>query len=264
MESGAVEDSQQAPRVAMGSRAAPAQGVADELDGAVRTDAKEHANARPGAPRPSVGVEHGRTVMRVGGVIQSVLVDERYTADVWDALMPRRRPARALILGLGGGTIAALMLRRWGALSIVGVERDPAVVALARREFGLAQVEQSGALRIVTGDAFAFVRAAARANADRQRAHVGVVADAGARRHGELFDAICVDMYTAGKMAHGVLAPAFLRDVARLLAPDGEMTINLWRSAYLDDQLRRIRRELHIQELALVDDNVVAHCVTLS
>ena len=263
MESGAVDDSQQAPRVAMDSRAAPAQRLATGRDGGVRSSARERAKDVLETPRPSVGIEDGRTVLRVGGVIQSVLVDERYTADVWDAQAPRRRPAHALILGLGGGTIAALMLRRWGTVSIVGVERDPAVVALARCEFGLASFEQSGQLRIVTDDAFAYVRETARANTVRQRANTGAAADAGEYQPGERFDAICVDMYTAGKMAHGALAPAFLRDVARLLAPDGEMTINLWRSAYLDDQLRRIRRELHIQELALVDDNVIAHCVAL-
>ena len=189
-------------------------------------------------------MEGGRLVMRVGGVIQSVRVDAGYTADVWDALLPRRRPAHALILGLGGGTIAALMLRRWEHAVIVGVEHDPAVVALARREFGLAPFEQSGALRIVTGDAFSFVRAAA-ACSDGTRSQ---------------FDAICVDMYTAGRLAHGALAPRFLRDLTLLLTAEGEITINLWRSPYLEDQLRRLRRELTLRELTLVDENVVARC----
>lgn len=271
MESGAVDDSQQAPRVVMGSRAAPAQRLGAAKDGGARTDVRTDAptdgngrgNARSGALRPCVGVEGGRTVMRVGGVIQSVLVDEEYIADVWDALLPRRRPARALILGLGGGTIAALMLRRWGDVFIVGVERDPQVVALARGAFGLAQFEQADQMRIVTSDAFAFVREAVRAHAARKRISDSAGDERRSPTDDQRFDAICVDMYTGGKMAHGALAPAFLRDLARLLAPDGELTINLWRSAYLNDQLRRIRRELHIHELVMVDDNVIAHCVAL-
>jgi len=258
MESGAVEDSHQAPRVADGTRAAPGQRLAAGMGAAGRTHTKERANG----PHARVAIEDGRTVMRVGGVIQSVAVDERYQPDIWDALLPLRPPRRALILGLGGGTLATLMLRRWEQVAIVGVERDPTVVALARREFGLAQWEQSGHLRIVTDDAFAFVSAASQVRDGRKRARPanGREEDTLAAMR-EPFDAICLDMYTGGKMAHGALAPAFLRALARLLAPDGEITINLWRSPYLDDQLRRIRRELRIHELAMVDDNVVVHCL---
>lgn len=64
--------------------------------------------------RPLVKIEAERKVLRVGGVIQSVAVDASYTSDVWDALLPATRPANALILGLGGGTVATLMTRRWG------------------------------------------------------------------------------------------------------------------------------------------------------
>ncbi len=218
-------------------------------------------------------------VMRVGGVIQSVKVDERYTPDVWDAMLPRRRPVNALILGLGGGTIATLMTRRWGALPIVGVERDPQVVTLARREFGLNALPN---LHIVTDDAFAFVRRSARflrSSRARQAAHRRRQDDSGECDAGdkstpqsmihkastdvyilcEPCDVVCVDLYTAGKMAHGVLSGAFLSDVASLLAPDGEILLNLWQSSYLEDHLRRIRKALTIGELVLVDDNVIVH-----
>jgi spermidine synthase len=183
---------------------------------------------------PIVVVEHGRTVLRVGGVIQSVGVDDTYQADIWDAMLPRRQPANALILGLGGGTIATLLTQRYGPLPITGVERDPAVVWLARHDFGLESLEH---LHVVTDDAFNFARTCR-----------------------ETFDAICVDLYIAGKMAHGVLGGSFLRDVARLLTSEGEATINLWRSPYLDDQVRRIGRELLVRDVVPVDDNVVVHC----
>ena len=183
--------------------------------------------------RPVARVEDGRKVLRVGGVIQSVEVDERYTADVWDAMLPRRRPASALILGLGGGSIAKLMTRRWGRLPITGIERDPAVVALARREFGLDQFDH---LTVVTADAFVWTRMCE-----------------------QTFDAICVDLYVAGKLAHGALGAGFLRDVRRLLTPGGEVTFNLWRSAYLDDQTRRIAAHFRIEALDQADGNMVVH-----
>ncbi|HLY32336.1 MAG TPA: hypothetical protein VKQ36_15010 [Ktedonobacterales bacterium] len=234
--------------------------------------------AKQSAHIPSVEIEDGHMVMRVGGVIQSVKVDERYIPDVWDAMLPRRRPASALILGLGGGTIATLLTQRWGAFPTVGVERDPAVVALARHAFGLDALPH---LRIVTDDAFNFVRRATHSLHLAQHAHHGhqrITPKCDAQDKNtpqnlvreddsdvyslcEAYDAICVDLYTAGKMAHGVLSGAFLRELAMLLAPGGEIILNLWRSAYLEDHLRRIRKALIISELMMVDDNVVVHCV---
>ena len=104
---------------------------------------------------PMVVIEQGRPVLRVGGVIQSVGVNETYQADIWDAMLPRERPANALILGLGGGTIASLLAQRFGALPITGVERDPAVVWLARHEFGLDALAH---LHIVVADAFDYAQ----------------------------------------------------------------------------------------------------------
>lgn len=184
--------------------------------------------------KPFVTIEAGRKVLRVGGVIQSVSVDESYHQDVWDAMIPRERPANALILGLGGGTIASLMTQRWGPIPIVGVERDPVVAWLAQREFGLAALPN---VHVVVADAFAY-----------------------AGRCEERFDAICIDLYVAGRLAHGVLGGAFLRDIERLLTPAGTATVNLWRSPYLADQLNRLRRHLEVRELADVDENVVASC----
>lgn len=184
--------------------------------------------------RPVVALESGRKVLRVGGVIQSIHVDEGYAPDIWDAMIPRRRPQNALILGLGGGTIATLLTRRWGPLPIIGVECDPAVVWLARHEFGLAELDN---VRVVVEDAFSYVR-----------------------RCDELFDTICVDLYTAGKMAHGIFANAFLQRINRLLAPGGTATFNLWRSPHLPDQLRRLRRALDVRDIAEAEDNLVVHC----
>jgi hypothetical protein len=61
-------------------------------------------------------------------------------------------------------------------------------------------------------------------------------------------------------MARGVLGGRFLRDVGHLLSPEGEATINLWRSPYLDDQLRRIGRELLVREVVEVEENLVVRC----
>src|SRR5690348_6207758 len=103
---------------------------------------------------PVVSVESGRTLLRVGGVIQSVAVDERYEPDVWDAMLPTRTPANALILGLGGGTIATLLTRRFGPVPTVGVERAPRIARLARESFGLDGLRN---VQVEIDDAFGFL-----------------------------------------------------------------------------------------------------------
>jgi len=65
------------------------------------------------------------------------------TGSVWDALvapllaLPPQCRRSVLILGLGGGSAARLARALAPAASIVGVELDAAVVAAARRHFGL-------------------------------------------------------------------------------------------------------------------------------
>ncbi len=68
------------------------------------------------------------------------------TASVWDALTAPllaraeiRRP-RVLILGLGGGSAARVVRAIAPGARIVGVERDPDVVRVARRAFGLDEI----------------------------------------------------------------------------------------------------------------------------
>ncbi|HEY7779116.1 MAG TPA: methyltransferase domain-containing protein [Ktedonobacterales bacterium] len=183
---------------------------------------------------PVVSVESGRTLLRVGGVIQSVAVDERYEPDVWDAMLPTRTPANALILGLGGGTIATLLTRRFGPVPTVGVERDPRIARLARESFGLDGLRN---VQVEIDDAFGFLG----------RCQVR-------------FDLVCVDLYVAGKMEHGVLAPAALRHIDRVLAPEGEAVFNIWSSRHLPDQMRRIQRVLAVEGISEVAGNVIVRC----
>ena len=183
---------------------------------------------------PVIKIEDGRKVLRVGGIIQSIAVDTTYTSDIWDALIPPQPVRNALILGLGGGTVATLMTRAYGPIPITGVELDPAVAWLARREFGLDALPN---VEVVVANAFTYV----------QQCH-------------DTYDAICLDLYTAGKMAHGVLAGNFLRDLVRILAPSGVVMVNLWRSPYLGDQLRHITRYLALHSVTEVDENIIARC----
>src|SRR5919198_5502492 len=81
-----------------------------------------------------IGEEAGRTALLVDGVVQSISPEDGLaTGGYWAEMLPANRPRHALILGLGGGTLARLLQARWGAdLNLVGVDDDPAVIETAR------------------------------------------------------------------------------------------------------------------------------------
>jgi len=181
-----------------------------------------------------VAEDEGRLALLVDGVVQSVAVDDSTASfDCWAAQVPDARPRRALILGLGGGTVAQLITRRFGPVPTVGVERDAEVVELARTRLGLDLPNVS----IVVADAFAYVAQCA----DR-------------------FDLICVDLYLGGQMERAALNKPFLRQLARLLSPIGTVVFNLFRERRTSQRLSRLQQFFRIVKTLEVGKNVVVHC----
>lgn len=201
-------------------------------------------------PVRAVRHDDGRLVLEVGGVVQSVYVPSGAGAGAelpgvanagaggyWEAMLPERCPRRALLLGLGGGTVARLLAGRCPGAALVGIERDEAVVATARAELGLDDV---AGLDVVVADAFVWVPEAA------------------AREPGA-YDYICLDLFDGGRLAQGALATPFLRQVAALLAPEGTAAVNLMVTARTADQLHRLRRVYDVRRTVRVRGNLVAH-----
>ena len=155
----------------------------------------------PTEGRTSDGEDDGRPVLLVDGTVQSVLADD--PSGYWSLMVPDVRPRRALLLGLGAGTIARLLHGRFGEVPIVGVDEDPDVVAFAHE-----LLRDVPSLEIVQGAAFAYV------------------AEAAAR--GERFDYVAVDLYRGDSMTHGVLGKPFLRGLRTLLEPRGLAVFNLF------------------------------------
>ncbi len=197
--------------------------------------------------------EGGGLALKVGGVTQSISVasadeaDDELHGGYWRQMLPERCPERALLLGLGGGAIATLLARRCPAARMVGVERDPEVLALARQFFGLDTLTH---LRIVEADAFAWV--AAQVGPEREPP-----SDA------ERFDYICVDLFEAGRLVAGTLATAFLRQIATLLTPGGVATFNLMVTGRTPEQLHRLRRVFTIEREIRLHGNLVVHLTPL-
>ncbi len=189
----------------------------------------------------------GRVALEVGGVVQSVGVPEEASAGTgatganaagyWAAMLPDACPRRALLLGLGGGTVARLLGRRCPNTEMVGIERDETVLAVARADFGLDDVPR---LRVVLADAFEWVPVAA-------------------EREPGAYDFICLDLFNAGRLVPGALATPFLRQVAALLTSGGTLAVNLMSTARVPDQIHRLERVYRQVRTVRVAGNVVSH-----
>lgn len=177
---------------------------------------------------------HGQRALEVDGVIFSVAVEEgKPTVGYWTHMLPAGRPRSALVLGLGGGTLAHLLSRQFAELKIVGVDVDPEVVAFGRKHFGLELAN----LQVEIADAFAYVyRCAAR------------------------FDYIAVDLFVGRALHRGILAKPFLRRLGALLHPGGEIVINLLRGPRNPQHLDRIRQALAVDRIERLPSNVILRC----
>jgi len=114
------------------------------------------------------------------------------------------RPGRALVLGLGGGSVVRMLLAALPDLVIDAVELDPAMAAVARRHFGL---RPSSRLRLTLGDATDFARE-----------RVG---------EGE-YGLVLVDPYLGDRFATGLTADSTLEQLLRGLRPEGVLVVNFF------------------------------------
>jgi spermidine synthase len=163
---------------------------------------------------PVIGVSAGRRALLVDGVVQSVDPDSAATG-YWNAMIPVSRPSSALLLGVGGGTVAHLLRRRFGEIAITGVDDSAEVLRAAVNNFGLTEA----GVELVQMDAFAYVHQA------EQR-----------------YGFIAVDLYRGNRLARGVLALAFLRTLRSRLEPGGQVAYNLFRDVWLDERVAKLER----------------------
>jgi spermidine synthase len=180
-----------------------------------------------------LGEDQGRPVLLVDGTVQSVLADD--PDGYWSRMVPAVKPRRAVLLGLGGGTIARLLHDRFGEVPTVGVDNDRGVVDFARELLrDLPDVE------IVHEDAFAYVERAV--------------------RRSEHFDYAAVDLYQGDQLAHGVVGRPFLRGLRALLEPRGVVAFNLFQERRIDDRVRRIERVFRLLGREVAGKNLVLWC----
>ena len=114
-------------------------------------------DAGVGADKPAAGglsiedYEGQRVLMQDGAILSVALGDADPSFGYWTAMLPEGMPRSALLLGLGAGTLAHMLTRRFPGIRIVGVDNDSRLVEFARRHFDLTLPN----LEVVIGDAFA-------------------------------------------------------------------------------------------------------------
>ncbi len=148
----------------------------------------------------------------VGGLVQSVSLNTENVGDrVWgviveQALIKRESFKNVLILGLGGGTVAHLLVKKFPEVKIVGVEIDPVIVQIGREEFNLNKLKN---LKIITDDAFAVA-------GDPEKYKLAK----------NSFDLVVVDLYLGSLFPQEFGTRGFLEDVRNLLSDKGVVVIN--------------------------------------
>lgn len=115
----------------------------------------------------------------------------------------RRDYVKVLILGLGAGSIPAILASHGKNYEMTGVEIDPEVIRLAKEYFNL---DYHTNLNIVVADAVQFV--AEEAN------------------KGEKYDLICVDLYEDYEVPKSAESPDFLVRLKNILSDKGLLLYN--------------------------------------
>lgn len=191
----------------------------------------------------------GSTALEVGGVVQSIAwpadappdAGTLFAIGYWELMLPPTCPRRALLLGLGGGTVAWLLARRCPGVAITGIEADALVLATARADLALDDLP---GLTVHEADAFAWVT------------HVS-------EEGGQHFDFIAVDLFEAGRLVPGTLATPFLRQLVTLLSPGGQIAFNLVITRRLDEQRHRLSRVFALERERRHLGNVVIFATPL-
>jgi spermidine synthase len=185
-------------------------------------------------PHILIGEDQGRRALIVDGAVQSVAPEDGHRGSgYWAAMIPAVRPRQVLLLGLGAGTVAHLLTRRFGPVPILAVDNDLEVVETARREFAL-DLEN---LRVEISDAFAYV-----GSTDAR------------------YDLILVDLYTGPCPAPGMISRPFLRALRRILVPSGEVVFNCFQGYLTERRMTIVRSVFRVMAVVPAGSNRILFC----
>ena len=166
---------------------------------------------RAGDEGLEVAEERGMRVLHLGSqAIQSAMrlsrpwdLELAYTRAMMGFLMFNSTPQDALMIGLGGGSLAKFIRRQRPQTHITAVEIDPRVIAAARSHFELPPDDDT--LSVVEADGALYVR-----------------------QHPGSADVILLDGFDAGNQVEALATQTFYAACRRVLRPGGVLVVNLW------------------------------------
>jgi len=135
-----------------------------------------------------------------------------YTQMMMGALYLNPNPKRALVIGLGGGSLPLTLQKLYPAIEIDAVEIDPAVVRVAKKYFGFAESKQ---MRVTEADGRVFVKRA--------------------RARGVKYDLIMLDAFDHAYIPEHLLTREFFLELRGLLTERGALAANTFSSSRLYD-----------------------------
>jgi spermidine synthase len=160
-----------------------------------------------------IGSDTIQSAMRIA---RPVDLELSYTRAMMGFLLFNERPARVLMVGLGGGSLAKFIYHRLPWVAIEVVEINPRVVAAARQYFHVPQ--DDARFRVIVGDGAEYLA-----------------------REGRGADVIFVDGYDADAQSEGLSTRVFYDACRRRLDAGGILVVNLWGSdPRFDGTLERI------------------------
>lgn len=204
-----------------------------EATGDPRNPPAQRAAGSGGAGLAIEEYEGCRVLIQDGAILSVDVTDGNPPFGYWTAMLPVGTPQNALLLGLGAGTLAHLLTRRFPGIQIVGVDNDPRLIDFARLHFDLSLPN----LDVVIGDAFTYT-------ADCR----------------ERFDYVAVDLFCGHAFQRAVLSKPFLRHIRAIAGPTGEIVVNLFKDRRGNVYVGRLSRILAIHRVDRLPHNIVVHC----
>lgn len=127
-----------------------------------------------------------------------------------------------LMLGVGGGTCISLLHEMYSKASIVGVERDPDIIDIAKQYF---QLPSDTYFQIECSDAYMWVKQGVRLK--------------------KIYDLIVVDIFTGRHIPSFISNRDFLIHLKKLLSSHGILIINYLREKEYNKRSEILNKKLH-------------------
>lgn len=153
----------------------------------------------------------GKRNLVVGGISQSGNMVEKIWREILKLITNHQSPiTNCLILGLGAGTAAKLINKKWPEAKIIGIEIDPEIIRLGKKYFGLDEIEN---LKLKLDDAILIINHKQSLSLRDQSSIINC-------------DLILVDLYLGDQVPEGAETDEFLKNIRQCLKSSGLAIFN--------------------------------------